>query len=417
MFRKIFFAVCALTILSLVTYGLTLAAGDLPTWETAFDPGPYLPDGHFVNAVEVYKGSLYSVAGTFSAPGSYGQVFGSPDGKTWQKASDIGFGLGATQDGNYYDTSWDMIVFQDRLYVLPFDWDYLRPGVILRSTGMPSVEGKLTWEIAASTDELSNAYDWAGVPGYIGQFHKLAVFNDMLYVSLDTYDSENGLLICEIFSSPNGNPGTWIKVIDFPGWNWPGTFQQFKDALYVASDGVFTPNNTDPYAEPAPEQIWRTYDGVNWEMVVGDGFGNPGTDGLGGFAEYKGYLYIGASTNADDIPVEGDPSWAQVWRSKDGKQWEPVTIQGLGSFDQKIDGLVVYQGKLYAHAVNWWTGGCSVFQTKDSIIWERANEPGWGNIDYWASHHTADQVVFKDELYMGVYGWNGVLLKMVHPDK
>ena len=32
MFRKIFFTMCIITMLSLLTYGLTLAAGDLPTW-------------------------------------------------------------------------------------------------------------------------------------------------------------------------------------------------------------------------------------------------------------------------------------------------------------------------------------------------------------------------------------------------
>jgi len=414
MFRKILFAMCILTTLSLPTYGLTLAAGDLPTWETAFDPGPYMNDeGYFINAVEEYKGSLYAVAGTYvDAP--LGQVFGSPDGKNWQPASNIGFGLGAVEDGcglDYYDTSWDMIVFQDRLYVLPFEWCYLRPGVILRSTGTPAHEGMLTWETSATTQELG--FSWVdGDTVYYGQFHKLAVFNDMLYASVDYADPTTLFTGSAIFRSPSGAPGTWTAVKDFPGWGWPGTFQQFKGALYVASDGIYIP----PDWEPAPEQIWRTYDGVNWEMVVGDGFGNPGSDGLGGFADYKGYLYVGATSNGDDIPVEGGPIWAQLWRSTDGKQWEPVAIQGLGSFDQKIDGLVVYQGELYAHTVAMWGNGCSVFRTKDAKTWERVNEPGWGNIDYWASHHTADQVVFKDELYMGVYGWNGVLLKMAHPD-
>ena len=410
MFRKILFAMCILTMLSLLTYGLSDASGSLPNWETAFDPGPYLQDGYYVNAVEEYKGSLYTVAGTFSdAELSAGQVFRSQDGKNWQPASDIGFGLSTVEDGcgtDYYDTSWDMIVFQDRLYVLPFEWCYLRPGVILRSTGTPTREGILTWETSATTQELG--FSWVdGDIVYYGQFHKLAVFNGMLYASVDYADQTTLFTGSAIFRSPSGAPGSWTEVKDFPGWGWPGTFQQFKGALYVASDGIYIP----PDWEPAPEQIWRTFDGINWEMVVEDGFGNPGTDGLGGFADYKGYLYIGAS------PIEGGEGGGQIWRSQDGKNWEPVILDGFGNpKDGKIDGLIVYKGELYAHTVNW-TEGCSVFRTQDAQTWEAVNQPGWGYTDFWASHQTADQVVFKDDLYMGVYGWNGVLLKMAHPDK
>ena len=105
-------------------------------------------------------------------------------------------------------------------------------------------------------------------------------------------------------------------MVDFPGWNFPGTFQVFKGALYLASDYVLSP----PDWEPAPDQIWRTFDGTNWEVVVADGFGNPGADGLGGFAEYKGYLYVGAES--------GEEGGAQIWRSRDGLTWEPVSLEG-----------------------------------------------------------------------------------------
>ena len=401
MFRNFFFGFCIIAMVSLPVTGLTYASSSLPTWETAFDPGKYLQGGYFINVLEEYQGSLYAVAGNlWSADFSAGQVFRSPDGKNWRPASDVGFGLGAVEDdcgSNYYDTSWDMIVFQERLYLLPFDWCYLRPGVILRSVGAPG-EGLLTWEIAATTETL----------GLNGQFHKLAVFNDMLYVSLDYYDPLTEFTASGIFRSPSGAPGTWTQVMNFPGWGCPGTFQQFKGALYVASDGIYSL----PDWNSEPEQIWRTFDGLSWEMVMGNGFGNPGTDGLGGFATYKGYLYVGA-TPAD----YGEAGGGQIWRTRDGKAWEPLLTDGFGNPDDwKVDGLFVYQGKLYAHTINT-IQGCSVFRTQDAKIWESVNQPGWGNPSFWTSHHTADQAVFKDDLYMGVYGENGVILKMAHPDK
>lgn len=401
MFRFMRFALCFVAVFSLLGSGLASASKGLPKWETAFDPGPYMSDGDYlIMSVEEFKENLYIVAAGMDDQG--GQVFRSPDGKNWEAVTEAGFGLGAVEDvcaPNYYDTSWDMVVFQGKLYLLPYEQTcYLRPGLIMRTS-----DG-VNWETVVTAEDLGFILPVDDLTFY-GQFHKLGVFKGMLYANLDFYDPEVEFTTSIIFRSPNGDPGTWEEVMDFPGWNYPGTFHVYKGALYVASDGVLSP----PDEVPAPEQIWRTFDGLNWEMVVGNGFGNPGSDGLGAFADYKGYLYVGAES--------GEEGGAQIWRSKDGLAWEPVSLEGLLSAnDVKMDGLNVYHGELYAHTVNW-TDGCSVFRSKDAKTWERVNEPGWGNPDWATSHHTAAQVVFKDELYMGVLGDHGVLLKMVHPDK
>lgn len=406
MLRKGLTAVCIAVIASLLGSGLTFASEDLPTWEVAFDPVSYLASPYYmVHAVEEYKGDLYAVAGDpgwlhWGEPSSApGQVFRSPDGKNWEPASEPGFGLGEFDDicavNNAYETAWDMAVFQDKLYVLPYDGCYTLPGVILRSS-----DGD-TWESVATTQEFG--LTWTdGMADYYSQFHKLGVFQDMLYVNVENFDMASGMMVGLVYRSPTGASGSWERVLELPGWGSPGSFHVFKGALYIASDSIYT-----PYWEGLPEQIWRTFDGVNWEMVVGDGFGNPASDGLGGFADYKGYLYVGASP--------GDGS-GQVWRSQDGLAWEPVVLDGFGNpLNEKIDGLVVYLGDLYAYTLNW-VEGCHVYRTKDGLTWVPANEPGWGNPTYAASHLESAQAVFKDELYMGIVGPQGVVVKMLHPD-
>jgi hypothetical protein len=147
---------------------------------------------------------------------------------------------------------------------------------------------------------------------------------------------------------------------------------------------------------------------VTWEKVA-DGFGNAGVTTLGGMLEYKGYLYSCAGYYAG--------TGSQIWRSKDGFKWDTVMMDGFGNpNNEKIDGFGIYLGKLYAYAVNWPQGG-SVYRTTDAKTWEQASELGWGNPLYFTTHHISDQVVFKDEFYMGVLGPQGVLLKMLHPDK
>lgn len=409
MFRKMMFALWILVVCSLLGGGLAFAGEELPTWEIALDPSPFMPEPYyFVHAVEEYKGDLYTVVGDPLWFGdewreSAGQVFRSPDGKNWEPASDIGFGLGAVEDAcgvNSYDTSWDMIVFQDKLYLAPYEICYLRPGVILRSN-----DG-LAWESVATAEDFGLIWN-DGEFDYFGQFHQLAIFNGKLYANIDYYDPVTEFDVSAIFSSPNGDPGTWEQVINFPGWDGPGPFHIFKGALYVVSDWVITPD-----WEGAPGQIWRTFDGVNWEMVVDDGLGNPLEYNFGGLADYKGYLYVGMGALFTESGQVG-----QLWRSRDGLQWEQVDISGLLSQnDVKIDGGFVYHGKLYIYTVNFYEGG-SVFRTKDAKTWERVNEPGWGNPSWGTTHLASDQVAFKDDLYMGVAGPQGVLLKMVHPDK
>ena len=410
MFRKMMFALCILVGGSLLGGGLAFAREGLPTWEVAFDPGPRMPEPYyFVHAVEEYKGDLYTVVGDPLWFGdewreSAGQVFRSPDGRNWEPATDIGFGLGTVEDAcgvNSYDTSWDMVVFQNKLYLLPQDICYLRPGVILRSSDGAN------WQSVTTTEELG--ITWSdGELDYFAQFRKITVFKGKLYANLDYFDPETEFTGSAIFSSPSGDPGSWEQAMDFPGWLYPGNFYVFKGALYVGSGGVVA----HPDWEGLPEQIWRTFDGENWEMVVADGLGNPPGVGWGGFADYKGYLYVGVGTIDTSLGLVG-----QLWRSQDGMQWEQIDISSLlGPNDVKVDGGFVYQGKLYIYTVNYVDGG-SVYRTKDAKTWEPVNEPGWGNPTWLTTHLDSDQVVFKDDLYMGVVGPQGILLKMVHPDK
>src|SRR5512140_2931371 len=111
MSRTFMIAVSIVIILSLVSSGLGFAQSGLPTWQKVFDPGPYLQDSFYINAVHTFKGNLYAVAASFwggsGVPG--GQIFRSPDGIQWTPVTGSSFGLGAAQDGcssaDVYDTS------------------------------------------------------------------------------------------------------------------------------------------------------------------------------------------------------------------------------------------------------------------------------------------------------------------------
>jgi hypothetical protein len=396
MLRKIWFLICVIAILSLSGGGLASAQSGYLQWEKVFDPKETMDYGHYedgdivlwVNSVEEFKNELFITVGAVEGGG---QVWHSPDGKNWQPAAERGFGFGLISNDcgeNYYTTSWDMVTFKNKLYVMPQDWNYCLPGQVLRTA-----DG-VNWENVTQADFFSEG------TAYPGQFIKMTVFNGMIYIAEDY-----NLLDIRIWRSTSGDAGTWQSAGQFSGWGWPGTMFAFKGALYIASDSVYSDDFT-----PMPSQIWRSYDGVTWEEVVSDGFGSEASYGLGSFAEKNGYLYVGVGTSDG---VHG----GQIFRTQDGKHWEPVELFGFGNpLNEKFDGIVTYKNMLYAYSLNW-TEGCQVYASKDGLNWAQVNESGWGDSTNWTSHLGADQVVFKDELYLGVFGQFGGLMKLLHPQK
>ncbi len=333
---------------------------NLPKWEVAFDPVPYFGENTGTSYGVVFKDKMYF---SFWGPDSGEQVWGTKDGKNWSLAWD----LPAVTDG--FTDVYGMTVFKNQLYfILSRDET---GSEILRTA-----DGKY-WEIVTWGEEEGSSVC------------RMTTFKNALYIAYCNFDG--GMTL---YRSTNANPGTWKEVAQFPDWIAPSTFETFKGALYMGSD--------DRYGPPA--QIVRSYDGVNWEMVTPDGFGDPNNLLVWGFGQRNGYLY--ASTG----------SWegGDIWRSRDGMSWEPVSKDGLGNPNNLAFGFVTYKNLLYTYSVNN-AEGCSVYSSKDGVHWMPANEPGWGDPVNIAVYLNSGRVVFKGALYMGIWGGSGRVMKLVMP--
>lgn len=73
--------------------------------------------------------------------------------------------------------------------------------------------------------------------------------------------------------------------------------------------------------------VWRSRDGVHWTQMTAD----AGWDGRAGLSAVAlgGYIYVmGGSQNDDSAVIGGPPAriyFNDVWRSRDGSEWEQVT--------------------------------------------------------------------------------------------
>ena len=87
----------------------------------------------------------------------------------------------------------------------------------------------------------------------------------------------------------------------------------FGDALYVGTTSA------------SGGRIWRTTDGIEWEVVASEGLRDRGNVALAPQLVFRGRLYV-VSRNGRGL---------EVYRTDDGETWERVVTDGLGAGPQR----------------------------------------------------------------------------------
>jgi hypothetical protein len=351
----------------------------LPEWKQVFDPVPIYGEGFFVPFAVEFKNHMY-INGFYAENIDQDKVWGTKDGKNWT----IAWEASSIQEGFEGIVS-PMFVFKNQLYLVVVDWDEVEPARLVRTR-----DGKHWEEVARE--------EWAET--YYTGFNGFASFQGMFYiVNTKWFVDEVTPPVVRLWRSPSGDAGTWEEVAQFPDWNiyWLGEwlpFETFKDALYIMSDVVVRDGAL------APAEILRSFDGVNWEPVVTDGFGDPTNIRGGSFGQKSGYLY--ASMASEEATNAGD-----IYRTRDGVNWEPVTTNGLGDPEVlHFSSFVTYRDQLLAYGAS--ETGCRVYASRDGHHWQLINDPGWGDSANIGVFRQYGRVIFKGNLYSGVMGPGGV---------
>ena len=145
-------------------------------------------------------------------------------------------------------------------------------------------------------------------------------------------------------------------------------------------------NVTDLKADPI-------IDPIGWTQMNEDGFGDPNNIGTfpypeGGLA-LDGNLYVG---------TVNEVTGGEIWRSSDGVTWNQVSANGFG--DPNNIGTYpykVFEDNLYVGTVNYVTG-TEVWRSSDGVTWNQVNEDGFGNPD---NFMCCANGVFEGNLYCG----------------
>lgn len=165
----------------------------------------------------------------------------------------------------------------------------------------------------------------------------------------------------------NQDSSAWDLLIDFAGTDPDVTLVSY---LYVWCDTLY-------FATDDSGQLWQSTDGINFTKnpYVGDGFGVPSNHVISSLAVFNDTLYA-TTTN-----MQG----GQLWRSGNGVNWQMVTANafGKGNAVNELRSLRTSFGKL------WITGytdtslsdGTPVWRSDDGMNFVQSNSDGFGNSD------------------------------------
>jgi hypothetical protein len=193
-------------------------------------------------------------------------------------------------------------------------------------------------------------------------------------------------------------PYQWRKLIDRGAGRGPlnqavAAMGAFRGAVYVGSGIQGGGNDRVNKIGPAGAELIRLNPDGSWDLIVGDprsvdgaqreplsglraGFGNLFNGYVWTLASHDDWLYTGTFdwsvmlrwTNASEAPpkvvrffdhldpefIVSHASGADLWRSRDGENWMPVTRQGFGNpYNAGIRNLVSTPHGLFAGTANF----------------------------------------------------------------
>jgi hypothetical protein len=317
--RRIRFATViavAMAMLTVMAVGPALSAGMTEGWTKVATGGFTDRNNSYAPVTIKYRGYFYlsTVANrsgsVFSGSQKQGgDIWRSADGITWEQIGEPGL-------GNPHNASFNFVVFHDRLYALANN---------INDHGV---------EVWVSGDGVTfTRIEEGGFGDATNNWANGLVFEDRLVLAVAGSKSGPSLWVSE--------DGTTFREAAAKGLNGGGNtgFSLVREQPVL--DGRLYIGTTNP---SAGGEIWRTDDGLNWERVAAKGLDRSTNTSITPYISFQNRIYaIGASTGALD-KLKG----VEVYRSSDGLSWERVVSDGFGQGRERnvTASLAVFKDRL-----------------------------------------------------------------------
>lgn len=213
--------------------------------------------------------------------------------------------------------------------------------------------------------ELHEQRDWYKFAAHAGFGYRdgagSVVFNDEMWL-LGGW--AHGPLMSDVWKSPNGVD--WEFVANAP---WPGRHQAgcvvFKNRIWVISGDMFS-------------DVWSSPDGAHWDLEVGNA---PWGERYAPYVVvYDDNVWLMGGQTWEkkpdgtydyDFPI----SFNDVWRSADGRNWELVSSNAAWAPRSMVGGSVVFDGKMWI--LGGGVKGNSHTVTEFNDVWSSEDGANW----------------------------------------
>ncbi len=282
------------------------------------------------------------------------------DGEQFELVSEPGLGLGKGFRG-----ARPLVAFRDRLFIAP---------VMGRKKAQACTADTMT--ILVNPDPARQRWEMACRPHFGDSGNRsvytMCAFGEYLYAG--TLNVREGLQLWKT-RAEGDPPYRWTRVLTHGAYR--GRLNQavfsmypFRGALYVGTGIQSGGFDREFNVGPAPPEILRVYPDDSWDLVCGTprmtpdglkvplsgmeaGFGNIATGYLWALQEHDGWLYAGTAVWSPFLRFYGWERWPRridkiidpasfdeyisrsagfdMWRTRDGVQWFPVTRDGFGN--------------------------------------------------------------------------------------
>jgi hypothetical protein len=241
----------------------------------------------------------------------------------------------------------------------------------------------------------TNQYAWAS-----------AVFKGKLYIAtLNAQRAIPGIMFF-FLGIPFGSNGgqVWCGDVDGEGvWTWENVLEGGNGdpwhygirKMAVVGEYLYAVTGNHVFGF----EVWRTFDGKDWEVVSSPGFGNTENTSGRGLGAFQGYLYVG---------TENRHEGAEIWRREilpDGdffplSEWEQVASEGITDpVNFWFSDFVVFGNHLYTGTLK--IGGMQLWRT-DGLKFEQLFDKGYDNE---RNMGAMKLTLYQDRLFIGTMNW------------
>ena len=328
-------------------------------WSKVADGGLGSADNRAVTDLAIFGDKLWAgtlnarldVPGTFGQPDVWasdgGEIWSSADGSQWTRA--VAGGLGDKTNAGVSA----VFAFNGQLYAgtsglmgdTDIDGDFAPD-----PTGGGLIYRSATGAAGSWTRVLARV---ATTPRY--GITAMAAMSGTLYASSCGWERADGAGSgIDVVRSANGQ--SWASAgtfaVEGARRGCVGALAPYDNYLYAAVGG-----DDRLGGDGTAIEIWRCAlcDGTDWEQVASGGIADPGNAGRVSFAAFDPppfhFLYVAV----------GNAEGTQVWRAPDGLRWEPVALDGFGDPNNAdvygARSLAVWSDRLFVGTVNTAHGG------------------------------------------------------------